>query len=113
MTGALLKKMLRHAGKAAAGVLSAALLAKLGLPALGALVILAVLVMAVVCWVISSGDRSERASRMLLAGRGNASCLGPLAHCAIAACARAAPLAVAPAAPRPGRWCMRELIPGW
>lgn len=100
MTGALLKKMLRHAGKAAAGVLSAPLLAKLGLLALGALVILAVLVMAVVCWVISSGDRSERASRMLLAGRGDASCLGP------------SPTAPLLPAPRPRRLPWRRPRPG-
>jgi hypothetical protein len=71
---------LRHAGKVVAGVLPAALLAGLGLPALGALVFLTVLAFVVVCWVIGSGDRTERVSRLLLAGRGDASCLpGPAA----------------------------------
>ena len=69
--------VLKHAGKAAAGVLPAVLLSGLGLPALGALVFLAVLVLVVTCWVIGSGDRTERVSRILLAGRGDASCLPP------------------------------------
>jgi len=74
---AAVKAMLKHAGRAITGMLPAALLAGLGMPALGALVFLAVLSLAVVCWVIGSGDRTERVSRILLAGRGNASCLPP------------------------------------
>jgi hypothetical protein len=72
------KTVLKHAGKAAAGVLPTALLAGLGMPALGALVFLAVLVLVVACWVIGSGDRTERVSRILLAGRGDANCLPPV-----------------------------------
>lgn len=91
MTGAA-KARLKHAAKAAAGVLSAALLAGVGLPALGALVFLAVLVLMVACWVIGSGDRTERVSRILLAGRGDATCLPPV------------PTALPPPAPRPRHW---------
>jgi hypothetical protein len=76
MTGAV-KTMLKHAGKVASGMLSAALVAGLGIPALGALVFLAVLVLAVTCWVISSGDRTNRVSQILLARRGDASSLTP------------------------------------
>ena len=67
---------LRHAGRAAAGLLSAASVARLGMPALAALVFLAVLLLAVVCWVIGSGDRSDRVTRMIYARRGDARCLG-------------------------------------
>ena len=66
---------LKDAGKIAAGAVPAALLARLGLPALGGVLFLAVLVLAVACWVIGSGDRAERVSRMLLAWRGNADCI--------------------------------------
>ena len=51
------------------------LAARLGLPALFVLVILAILVLGVACWVISSTDRADRVSRLLLAWRGNADCL--------------------------------------
>ena len=72
--------MLKHAGRTAAGALPAALLAKLGMPALGALVFLVIAVLAVICWVIASGDRTDRVSQMMLARRGKASCLpGPAA----------------------------------
>jgi hypothetical protein len=67
--------MLRHAGKMAAVALPAGLVAGLGLPALGALVFLAVLALAVACWVISSGDRTNRVSQILLARRGDAGAL--------------------------------------
>lgn len=67
-----MKKALKHAGKVAAGMLPAALLAGLGITALGALVFLAVLVLGVVCWIISSGDRSDRVTRMILARWGDA-----------------------------------------
>ena len=70
-----MKNALKHAGKVAAGMLPAALLAGLGITALGALVFLAVLVLGVVCWIISSGDRSDRVTRMILARWGDASCL--------------------------------------
>jgi hypothetical protein len=69
--------VLRRAGKVAAGALPAALVAGLGLPALGALVLLFVAMLGVACWVIRSEDRTARVSRMLLAWRGNASCLAP------------------------------------
>jgi hypothetical protein len=62
--------MLRRAGRAAAGALPAALLAGFGLPALGALVFLVVAVLAVICWVIASGERTDRVSQMMLARRG-------------------------------------------
>ena len=68
---------LRHVGKVAAGAVPAALVARLGLLALGGLVFLAVLVLGAACWVIGSGDRTERVSRMLLAWPGIAGCLAP------------------------------------
>jgi hypothetical protein len=68
---------LKRAGRTAAGVLSAGLLARLGLPALAALVLLGVFLLVVICWIISNGDRSDRAARMMLALRGKASCLAP------------------------------------
>ena len=46
--------------------------ARLGLPALDGLVFPAMLVLGVVCWVIGSGTRTERVSRLLLAWRGTA-----------------------------------------
>ncbi len=56
-------------------MLPVAVLVRLGMPALAALVFLAVLMLGVICWIISSPDRSERVARMLLARRGNARCL--------------------------------------
>lgn len=70
-----MKNVLKHAGQAAAGMLSAALLARLGEPALAALVFLAILVLGVACWIISNPERSDRVNRMLLASRGDARCL--------------------------------------
>jgi hypothetical protein len=64
--------MLRRAGRAAAGALPAALVAGLGLPALGAVVFLAACVLAVTCWVIASGERTDRVSQLMLARRGQA-----------------------------------------
>jgi hypothetical protein len=60
----------RYAAKAAAGLIPAAAVARLGMPALGALVLLAVLILAFVCWVIVSQDRTNRVSQLLLARRG-------------------------------------------
>jgi hypothetical protein len=60
----------RYAAKAAAGLIPAATVARLGMPALGALVLLAVLTLAVACWVIVSQDRTNRVSQILLARRG-------------------------------------------
>ena len=54
-----------------------ALLAELGMPALGALVFLVIVVLAVICWVIASGDRTDRVSQMMLARRGEASFVAP------------------------------------
>jgi hypothetical protein len=67
--------MLRRAGRMAAGALPAAVLAELGMPALGAVVFLAVVALVVICWVIGSGDRTNRVSQMMLAWRGQAECL--------------------------------------
>jgi hypothetical protein len=68
---------LRRAGQMMAGAIPAALMARLGMPALGAVVFLAVVVLAVTCWVIASGDRTDRVSQMMLARRGQASCPAP------------------------------------
>lgn len=70
-----MKGTLKHAGQVIAGMLPAAVLARLGMPALAALVFLAALVLGVACWIIGSPDRSDRVNRMMLARRGNATCL--------------------------------------
>lgn len=62
-----MKDALKHAGRAAAGMLPAALLVRLGLPALASLVFLATLGIGVTCWIISDPARSDRVSRMMLA----------------------------------------------
>lgn len=72
---AAIMEVLRRAGKVAARAVPAALVTELGLPALGVLVFLAVLMTGVACWVIGSADRTDRASRVLLAWRGDSSCL--------------------------------------
>jgi hypothetical protein len=69
------KATLRHAGRAAAAMVPVGLLAQLGMPALAALVFLAVLALAAGCWIISSGERSDRLTRIILARRGDARCL--------------------------------------
>ena len=56
----------------AAGLLPAAALARLGLPALAAAVVLAVAALGAACWVIASGDRSDRVTRMIYARHGDA-----------------------------------------
>ena len=58
-------------------MLPAVALVRLGIPALAAVVFLVVLVLAVICWVISSADRTDRVNRMMLARQGNARCLTP------------------------------------
>jgi hypothetical protein len=63
-----------HVGRGVGAVVSAVAVARMGLPALGALVGLAVLAVGVVCWVIASSERTDRVSRLLLAGRGDAKC---------------------------------------
>ena len=83
----------RQAGKVMARLVPAVLVARLGLDALGALVFMAVLVVGVACWVVCDDARTNRVSRLLLAWRGNASCLGPGGT--------AAPPQVAP---RPRHW---------
>jgi hypothetical protein len=70
-----MKNVLKHASRAIAGMLPAALLVQLGVPVLAALVFLAVIVLGVACWIISDPERSDRVNRMLLARRGNARCL--------------------------------------
>lgn len=72
-----MRNVLKHAGRAAAGMLPAAVLARLGVPALAAAVSLVVLVAGVTCWVLSSDDRSDRVNRILLARQGDARCLKP------------------------------------
>lgn len=69
------KSALRHTLHAALGVVPAAMLVRLGMPALGGLVFLIIATIAVACWVVGSGDRTERVSRLLLACRGDAACL--------------------------------------
>lgn len=65
-----LTTMLSHTGKVAAGVLSAALIARLGWPALGVLTLLVALAAGLVCWVLSSDARAARVARILTAWHG-------------------------------------------
>ena len=71
------RDLLSRAGTTMAGIIPATIVAGLGMPALGALVFLAVLVIVAICWIIGNEDRTERASRLLLARRGDASSLAP------------------------------------
>jgi hypothetical protein len=73
MTG--MRGGLKAAGRAVAGVFSAAVVARLGMPALGALVLVTVMLITVACWVIRSRARTDRVSRLLLACHGDAACL--------------------------------------
>jgi len=50
-------------------------LSRIGTPALATVVVLAALGLGVICWIINSTDRCDRVNRMLLARRGDASCL--------------------------------------
>ena len=70
-----MKGTLKHAGRAATGTFSFAALTQLSMPELAALGLLVVLVLGVICWIISSDERSARVSRMMLARRGDAKCL--------------------------------------
>jgi hypothetical protein len=69
------KTALKSATRAAAGMLPAAVLIRLGMPALAAVVFLTVLILGMTCWIISSDERTSRVNRMMLARRGNARCL--------------------------------------
>jgi hypothetical protein len=69
------KAILKPAGRAAGGTLSVAALTQLSMPELAAVGLLVVLVLGVICWIISSDERSARVSRMMLARRGDAKCL--------------------------------------
>lgn len=83
---------LRRAGRVAAGMLPAAVVARLGMPALAAAVFLAVLALGAACWIIANGDRSDRLTRMIYARHGDARSLIP-----------APPAAPSPAPGRRGR----------
>jgi hypothetical protein len=88
--------------RAVAGAVPAALVAGLGMPALGALVFLAACLLAVACWVIASGERTDRVRQLMLARHGQAG--GPAPETA----APPAPVSRPPAAPdtqgkHPGR----------
>jgi hypothetical protein len=96
--------VVRYAGRAAAPVSVLALLAGLGLPAVAAAAVLAVLVLAAVCWVLASGERSDRTARIILGLRGDARCLYPADgsdHGAPPALAPAPALSAAPRVRRP------------
>ncbi len=58
-----MKTALWHAGRAAAGPLPAAALARLGM--LATLAFLAVLILPAACWVISDDGRSKRVTQIL------------------------------------------------
>lgn len=69
--------VLHVTGRLAAAALPAAQLARLGLPALFATCGLAVLVLAMVCWMLGSDARCERAAKVLTAWRGAPTPLAP------------------------------------
>jgi hypothetical protein len=69
------KNALNHVVRVLAGLLPASVLAHLGLPAFAAAVFLAVLVLWMIRWVISSGERSERVIRIILARHGSSQSL--------------------------------------
>jgi hypothetical protein len=81
----------RWAGRVTAGLLPAAALARLGVPALAAAVFLAVLALGAACWVIASGARSDRVTRMIYARHGNARSLPPGSPAAPARASRRKP----------------------
>jgi hypothetical protein len=62
--------VLRAAGRAAAALVPAAQLARIGLPAVAGAFGLAVLVLAAACWMLGSTERCERAATVLRAWRG-------------------------------------------
>ena len=70
------RMILKYAGCLVAGALPAVLAGR-SMLALGALVFLAVLLFRLIRWIISSNDRSERLARIILAWRGDVSCLAP------------------------------------
>jgi len=72
-----MKTALKHLGRTAAGIPAAALLVRLGMPTIVAAACLTVFVIIVICWIISSDERCDRVNRMMLARRGDASCLKP------------------------------------
>lgn len=86
-----MRNALKHAGRAVATMLPAALIAGLGTHGLAAMIIFAGLVvvlgvvavvLAFICrgmlrWIIDSSERSDRMNRMILAKRGDSSCLKP------------------------------------
>jgi hypothetical protein len=71
------KDNLLQVSRGAAGVLSAALVGRSGIPALAVLAFLTVLCIMVICWIVSSDARSMNLSRILCARRGDRSCLAP------------------------------------
>jgi hypothetical protein len=67
----------RHVTHAAGPVSVVAVLAAVGFPAVATAAGVAVLVLAAACWVLSSKDRTDRVSRIILARRGDVQCLYP------------------------------------
>lgn len=72
-----MKSALLHLSRAGAGVLSAALVGRFGIPVLAGLGFLIVLGIVMVCWIVNSKDRSTNLSRILFARRGDPRCLDP------------------------------------
>lgn len=72
-----MKNALKRASRVAAGLLPAALAARVSWAATISAVSLAVLGLGVFCWIIASADRSARLTCMILARRADARCLEP------------------------------------
>lgn len=56
--------------KVVAAVAGPVLLVRLGLPALGALLLIVIITVGMLCWIISSHDRSGNAAQLIAAIRG-------------------------------------------
>lgn len=73
-----MRNLLRNLSRAAGVVAAAGAAVRIGVPMLAGVMFLALLVLGIACWVISSGDRSDRVTRMIYARRGDVRCLEPV-----------------------------------
>jgi hypothetical protein len=78
-----MKRPWRALVKGAAAVVGPAMLARLGLPAVGAALVVVLVAAGVLCWVVSSKDRSDHAAQLIDAARGQAKVPAPLAVSAV------------------------------
>ncbi len=72
-----MKLSLLRPGRVVAGVLSATLVGRYGIPLLALLGFLALVGIAAACWILNNKDRSLNLSRILYAKRGDSRSLDP------------------------------------